>query len=496
MPETWDAPGHLHETGGTEPTEAFEELCGPTNSTQSTGGGAVAEVLTGEYFAHLADLDPDDELRSVAGLDKATVKEIRSFHRKFSLPQPVTLRDVPVMRVAWVDSYLEEAPARLEVAEDAAEQGHDDPHDTLETLKRARAERFQERERERAERTAAKAAGVDGFAGLVLSVSALSALPPPTPLVDGFLFQGTLAQLAGNPGDGKTFAALGMACAVASGRSWNGHRVPTATPVVYVAGEGSTGLFARIAAWCGLHGLSPAELDGKLHILARPVQLGSAEDMRQLAKLIRDTGAGLVVLDTRARCTVGLEENSATEQGLAVAAVEAVIAATGATVMVVHHLGAGQQRGRGSTAWDGAVYSDLVLGRNKDGEVIIACSKHKDAPDGCKHLFRLEPVTVPQDVMPDAEERRRTSLVLVNVDPMEDRGGETAEAILKLIANTAGPDGLTRAKIAEFADKEDICKKTTTYQSVNTLFYTGKLMNVGTQKVPRYVVAPEARGAS
>ena len=41
MPETWNTPGHLHETGGVGPTEPFE-TCGPTNRFQSTGGDADA----------------------------------------------------------------------------------------------------------------------------------------------------------------------------------------------------------------------------------------------------------------------------------------------------------------------------------------------------------------------------------------------------------------------------------------------------------------------
>ena len=77
--------------------------------------------------------------------------------------------------------------------------------------------------------------------------------------------------------------------------------------------------------------------------------------------MVNTVGAGLLVLDTRARCTLGLEENSATEQGLAVDSADSIRAAAACTVWGIHHTGRNGSNPRGSTAWDGAVWSDLRL---------------------------------------------------------------------------------------------------------------------------------------
>lgn len=431
-----------------------------------------ADHLTGPHAGFLLGEDEDDDI-DASTLGPNIVKSLRKWWRKYGLDQPQTWADAPVLPVALIAEALDDVPTRREAAEDAVERGDDDPHEVADRLKSERTKRLRERKHERAENQVS----AKSMADRVLTVSGLAQLPPPTALVDGFLYRGTLAQLAGHPGDGKTFAALGMSCAVATGRRWNGADVPEALPVVYVAAEGSTGLFGRVAAWCGANEVDMSSLEDRLHVLPEPVQLGDAEQVRQLGSIVHRTGAGLVVLDTRARCTLGLEENSATEQGLAVAAAERLIAGTGATVLVVHHLGAASQRGRGSTAWDGAVYSNLILGRTAGGDVEVRCDKHKDARDGCKHQFRLQPHTVGLDVMPDADERRRSSLVLVAADPMTEDLSERNAAVLAVIAATAGPDGLTGTQIAAFADERGVCKRTVTYEAVKALVGTAQIVN-------------------
>ncbi|MBF6539259.1 AAA family ATPase [Nocardia farcinica] len=444
-----------------------------------------AAYVHGSYFAHLAEVDALEPLEKV--LDKSDRAALRTWLRKYRQPMPDTLADVEAMPLEPFEHMLE-LPSVRAVAADAAEQGLDDPAETFARWKADRAQWFRDRDAERRE----NAAEPKTVRAALLSVSDLARLPPPTPLVDGLLFAGTLAQLAGHPGEGKTFAVLGMSCAVALGKSWNGHAVPAPRPVVFVAGEGSAGMFTRLAAWAHHNGVPVSELDGKLHVLPRAAQLADPDDMRELTRVVRETGAGLVVFDTRARCTIGLEENSATDQGRAVAACDALIASTGATIAVVHHLGIGSQRGRGSSAWDGAVYSDLILGRNRDGGVLIECAKHKDAPDGCKHLFALEEVTVGPDVMPDADLRRRTSLVLTAADPLDGPGSATATAMLAVIVETAPPEGLTGAQIAAFAAERDICGKSTAYAVVKSLTLSGHLRNVGTPSRARY--APDPAG--
>lgn len=330
----------------------------------------------------------------------------------------------------------------------------------------------------------------------LLSLDGLGSLPPVRPLVDGLLYRNTLAQIAGPPGSYKSFVAVGMACAVATGRNWEGHRVPEAGPVVYVAAEGASGLRTRVLAWCESNGVDPAELDGRLYFLAEPVQLGNTADVSQACDVARELSALLLVLDTRARCTLGLSENDATEQGRAIHHAEAIQKAAGTTVLGVHHTGRGGDHGRGSNAWDGAVWSDLRL-TGEDRRCRIHCEKHKDVPAGCDHDYRLVPHAVSPELLPrlpnenDSEwQSRRSTLVSVQngigTNDLDER--RSTRVVRDVIGTTAGDEGLTRAQIVQLCEEQKL-SRTAVYEAVRVLTATAILRNVGTPHRARYVLA-------
>ncbi|GAA4983380.1 AAA family ATPase [Pseudonocardia tropica] len=325
------------------------------------------------------------------------------------------------------------------------------------------------------------------------TLSGLASLPPVRPLVDGLLYRGTLAQLTGAPGSYKSFVTVGMACSVAAGVSFEGHAVDdSAGPVVYVAAEGATGLRARILAWAELTGIAPAVLEDRLYVLDVPVQLGHNVDVAEALAICRDVGASLLVLDTRARCTVGLEENSSTEQGRAIAAVEALIAETGTTVLPVHHSGRNGTAGRGSNAWDGAVWSDLRMA-SEANRATITCEKHKDVPDGCEHYLKLVPHTVSAEAMPEATTAQRSTLVAVAADgrPEPEETSATVAKVAAIVAECAGIEGLTRAQIRDLAVDAGV-SRAQVYRAVPKLAAQGRIRDVSTGKVSRYVVAGPA----
>jgi hypothetical protein len=330
----------------------------------------------------------------------------------------------------------------------------------------------------------------------LLSLDDLGDLPPVRGLVYGLIYRNTLAQLSGPPGSYKSFVTLGMACSIAVGLPWEGHRVPEAGPVVYVAPEGAPGLRARALAWCETTGVDPARLKDRLFFLAEPVQLGNQIDVTEACDVARELNALLLVLDTRARCTLGLSENDATEQGRAIHSAEAIQAAAGTTVLAVHHSGRGGDHGRGSNAWDGAVWSDLRV-TGEDLRCRIHCEKHKDAPDGCDHHFRLVPHTVSPQLMPrlpheapEEWETRRSTLVAVQIgvwtDAVDDR--RSTREVLDVVRTSGGQEGLTRAQVAAFAEERNL-SRSAAYEAVNALLKSGALRNVGTVKRGRYVVS-------
>lgn len=328
----------------------------------------------------------------------------------------------------------------------------------------------------------------------LLTVSGLATLPPVRPLVDGLLYRGTLAQMAGQPGSFKSFVTVGMACAVALGVPFEDHEVSDGGgPVVYVAAEGASGLRARILAWCHLTGVDPGELDGRLYVLPVPIQLGNRVEVAEALALTEDLEAALLVLDTRARCTVGLEENSSTEQGRAIDALEALIRATGCTVLSVHHASRSGTAGRGSNAWDGAVWSDLrVAGENL--HATVTCHKHKDVADGCEHEFRMVPTTVPRDLMPEATEQQRSTLVAVAGDrrPVGVPDGKTGRIVRDIVRLCAGPSGLTRSEIRDMAIEKG-AGRAQAYAAIKSLVGSGVLVNVGEGKTERFTLSTAAQ---
>src|SRR5690625_6900970 len=66
---------------------------------------------------------------------------------------------------------------------------------------------------------------------------------------------GGVVSLVGGSGVGKSFVAVDMACAIASGSEWLGYSVEQAGSVVYVAAEGGGGIDKRVLAWAQQHSM-------------------------------------------------------------------------------------------------------------------------------------------------------------------------------------------------------------------------------------------------
>lgn len=212
------------------------------------------------------------------------------------------------------------------------------------------------------------------WAAEILDEDGLASVVPPVPLVADWLFTDSLARINGPSGHGKSFVALEMAACVSTGRGWHRRAVHRGL-VVYVAAEGASGVRQRLEAWKLRH---EVERHGLL-VLPSPVQVTEAE-WDGFVEHMRALRPAMVVLDTQARVTVGVDENSATEMGEFVDGLERLRAATGACVLVVHHRGLKGTEGRGSTAVKGAVTTEMDVSRTGT-KVLISCRKQKDAPE-------------------------------------------------------------------------------------------------------------------
>jgi hypothetical protein len=184
-------------------------------------------------------------------------------------------------------------------------------------------------------------------------------MPPPEFIIDGLLEHGGLTSIIGPPGMGKSTVALDMACHIATGKRWQGLRT-FKTPVLYLPGEGLSGAVQRIRAWEDAHDM---DLGSDL-LLGNGIILVAAQNEAwgEVAAYIARRGIGLVIFDTFARMSAGLEENSATDVGKAVRRFDKLKELTNAGVCVVHHTGkADPSTGRGSSALNGALDSELLV---------------------------------------------------------------------------------------------------------------------------------------
>ncbi|NKT03106.1 AAA family ATPase, partial [Rhodococcus hoagii] len=136
---------------------------------------------------------------------------------------------------------------------------------------------------------------------------------------------------------------------------------------------------------------------------------GTGGGVDMLIAAVKERGAALLVLDTRARCTVGQEENSATDMGWARRS-RADPAEAGATVLVVHHSPKTGGGGRGSNVWDGAVHSDIRVEKDGDDGFKLECAKAQGRPAGCKIRSRNQAAHGAEERGPGkSEDDRNTS---------------------------------------------------------------------------------------
>lgn len=226
-----------------------------------------------------------------------------------------------------------------------------------------------------------------GLASRIYTEDELEQLPPPEPLIEGWIDQGEFALITGPGGSGKSFTVLDMVGCVSIGQPWHG--VPTKQArVLYVAGEGGRGVGSRIKAWCRANQVERSGID----VLNGPVDIYGTtepENLRELADVILAEGYGVVVFDTYATCTPGLDENSATDTKAVTRNIEA-LRSLGPSIIVVHHTAKEGTSARGSGALPWASQHGIAVAKNdKTGLVTVTNDRQREHEDKQRKLFVL-----------------------------------------------------------------------------------------------------------
>ena len=187
-------------------------------------------------------------------------------------------------------------------------------------------------------------------------------MPPPEYIIEGLIEHGGLSCIIGPPGIGKSSVVLDMACCIAVGRPWQGRKT-LQTRVMYLPGEGLSGAVQRVKAWAHEHDI-PHELIDQNLILANDIIKVSAstEAWGEVCRYALQMGVGVIIFDTYARMSTGVDENSATEVGRAIARLDQVRKITSAGAVLIHHTAKHDPRsGRGSSALNGALDSEILV---------------------------------------------------------------------------------------------------------------------------------------
>lgn len=244
-------------------------------------------------------------------------------------------------------------------------------------------------------------------------------------------------------GAGKSFFALSLALEITRGGYFAGESLE-AVNVLYVAAERPTDQRDRLEAWQVKHS-TKAPRGLRVFAPKRPPQLtDKAQDsIAALCEKVRRDRAKVVILDTFARMTLGLEENSSAAMGPVMEALDRIREATeGGIVLVIHHTGHGDKsRARGSTAFIGALDFEIVL----DGDptaLRAKVSSNAGRDDVMPEWFRIENVELPP-VAGEAEARNVG--VLVPTSP-RDAGSERDGEIVEVITGSY-PEGATVTQV-------------------------------------------------
>jgi phage/plasmid primase-like uncharacterized protein len=219
-------------------------------------------------------------------------------------------------------------------------------------------------------------------------------------VVDDYIEADSLAQVFGDPGGGKSFVAIDLACCVATGKPWHGHDVKQGS-VFYIAGEGHNGLARRLKAWQIGNGTTLANVP--LYKSHRAAQLYDATEAAVVAEAIKQLSAeancipSMIVIDTLAR-NHGGDENSTQDMNAFIQHLDVYLRQPWkCCVMVVHHSGvADKDRSRGSTALKGALDAEYKCQLDSGTKTIAFESKKmKDAEMPNPKNFQITQVDLP-----------------------------------------------------------------------------------------------------
>lgn len=217
----------------------------------------------------------------------------------------------------------------------------------------------------------------------------------PDELVEGLMTIGSSVVVYGDSNSGKTFWALSVATAIATGTNCYGRKTDAGL-VIYLASEAPASIRSRMQAIKKYHG---CDLEN-LAMVPVPMNFYNgdqdAHDVIELVRAIeqiKGRPVRLIIGDTLARMSAGANENSGEDMGPVMARFDQVATATGAALMIIHHNG--KDAAKGARGWSGirAHIDTEIEVIEKEGIRMVNVTKQRELPSkGEAIYFKLEVV--------------------------------------------------------------------------------------------------------
>lgn len=210
-------------------------------------------------------------------------------------------------------------------------------------------------------------------------------------LVKGLIGSNNMGLVFGQSGHGKSFFVLDMAFCIATGIEFFGHKV-TQGSVVYIAGEGYSGLTKRMKALEIKYNTQAPKLFLS-KTAAALTDVASSIEVRQAIDAIC-SDAALVIIDTLHRNFGAGDENSATDFGAFCSNVDSYIRKNGESVLIVHHSGhTDAERSRGSSSIKAAMdFEYRVTKLNNLLTVTNTKMKDDEPPEDLRFEMTQQPI--------------------------------------------------------------------------------------------------------
>jgi hypothetical protein len=271
-------------------------------------------------------------------------------------------------------------------------------------------------------------------------------LTPPRWLVKNLIEADGFGEIFGEPGCGKSFLGIELACRVATGTPFFGFEVKSPGPVYYLAAEGRGGLLRRFKAWSIARGTA---LEGTpLFLNETPLVLIDESSCRNAISALEKKAAelktppALIILDTWSR-NLGGDDSSPQDAAIGVSALDQIRSHfQNVACLVIHHSGQNvKDRSRGWSGLRAAVDFEFRMERGSDDLIRLACTKNKEAELPEPMAFKMVSIDLGIN---DEEGKPVYSAVLSEIDYVDDPGqrkscpGKNQTLAVELLQKTLG----------------------------------------------------------